>query len=222
MKLFIYSLFAISFMSCSTPSQTLSLTLPDGNYIIKKNGQKYDVNLKTINDTVFIEKNNITIESLPDYLKSLTTKTTFVLHSFDIDAFTTPFKFRPGRRDMPPQMNTTFNGAFYMGRRSDHFVYGKQKNIKGIERKFTQKTGYGFGAFAGVGSVFISPKVLSGAIDYEYDGFVFEYGTALLISYGNINTGLAIAADALIDRNRTKWIYQNQPWVGIIIGFNLN
>lgn len=34
--------------------------------------------------------------------------------------------------------------------------------------------------------------VLDYTIDFEYDGFVFEYGSALLISYGDINTGIAI------------------------------
>ncbi len=222
MKIIIYLLIIISYTSCYAPLQTLSPTLPDGNYIIKDNRQKEYVNMSTMNDTVFITKNDTIISSLPDYLKLLTTKITFVTHSFDIDAFTTSFKFRPGIKDMPQQMNTTFNGAIYIGRRSDHFVYGNQKNTKGIQRKITQKMGYGFGAFAGVGSVFINPKVLASTIDYEYDGFVFEYGVAMLVSYGNINTGIAIGADALTDKNRKNWIYQHKPWVGIFIGFNLN
>ncbi len=42
--------------------------------------------------------------------------------------------------------------------------------------------------------------VLYYTIDFEYDGFVFEYGSALLISYGDINTGIAIGADTLLDK----------------------
>ena len=94
--------------------------------------------------------------------------------------------------------------------------------MSGVERKFSQKIGYGIGGFFGLGTAVLNPRVLRNAIDYEYDGFVPEYGSAVLISYGNINSGIAIGADALVDKYRRNWIYQHKPWVGIILGINLN
>ncbi len=210
----------VSFSSCFT-SRAFSPALPDGKYIIKQDKMKEMVKAYTFNDTTYLKKNDSSI-IFSDYLESLKSKKIFIRHSFDIDAFTTPFKFRLGTEDMPPQLNSTFNGAIYLGYRSDHFVYRNKNIYADIERKFSQKIGYGLGGFLGFGSTLINPIVLRNTIDFEYDGFVFEYGTAVLISYRNINTGLAVGVDALIDKYRTNWIYQHKPWVGIIIGINLN
>lgn len=142
--------------------------------------------------------------------------------SFDFDVFTTPFKYRFATMGMPPQMNTAFNGSFYIGYRKDKLSVKKIKMPFGMEREKFKKTGLGFGCFAGVGSVFISPSAMQNSIDFEYDGFVIDYGVALLVGIRNLSTGLSLGFDFLPDKNGKKWIYQHKPWLGIFIGLNLN
>ena len=213
-------IFLISLNSCFF-SHKFPQTLPDGNYFIKKRNNKEIARAYTYNDTGYLIKNDST-KSFSDYLASLQQKEIYIRHSFDIDAFTTPFKFRPGIDNVPPQLNSALNGAIYLGYRADHFVFRNKNLMSEVEKKFSQKIGYGIGGFFGVSATLLNPRVLRNAIDYEYDGFVLEYGSAILISYGNINSGIAIGADALTDKYRKKWIYQHKPWVGIILGINLN
>ena len=192
----------ISLNSCF-PSHKFTQALPEGNYFIKQGNKKEIARAYTFNDTVYLVKNGTT-NTFSDYLGSLQQKEIFIRHSFDIDAFTTPFKFRPGIDDVPPQLNSTLNGAVYLGYRSDHFVFRNKNVMSAVEKKFSQKIGYGIGGFFGLSAALLNPRVLRNAIDYEYDGFVLEYGSAILISYGNFNTGIAIGADALIDRVSQK------------------
>ena len=220
-KLYILILIVlISLHSCFF-SHKFSQTLPDGNYFIKQENKTEKAQVYIFNDTVYLVKNDIT-KTFSDYLASLQQKETFIRHSFDIDAFTTPFKFRPGIDGVPAQLNSTVNGAVYLGYRSDHFVFLNKKVMATVEKKFSQKIGYGIGGFFGISAATLRPRFLRNAIDYEYDGFVLEYGSAILISYGNINTGISIGADVLTDKYRKNWIYQHKPWIGIILGVNLN
>jgi hypothetical protein len=47
---------------------------------------------------------------------------TFVNRSFDLDVLTILFKYRPGISNFPNQLNTKFNGAGYLGYRSDLYL----------------------------------------------------------------------------------------------------
>ena len=210
----------ISLNSCFFPHK-FSQSLPGGKYLIKEGDKKDTVRSYTFNDTVYLVKNGIT-NTFSDYLETLQQEEIFIRHSFDIDAFTTPFKMRPGIDGVPMQLNSALNGAVYLGYRTDHFVFRNKNIVSAAEKKSSQKIGYGFGGFFGLGAALLNSRVLGNAIDYEYDGFVLEYGSALLISFGNINTGIAIGADALVDKYRRNWIYQHKPWVGVILGINLN
>ena len=203
------------------PSRKFSQTLPDGEYVIKQENKKETGRAYSYNDTLYLEKNKVTT-TFSDYVASLQRKEIFIRHSFDIDAFTTPFKFRPGVDGVPTQFNSALNGAVYLGYRSDHYTFRNIDRTSSLEKKYNQKLGYGIGGFFGMGAAALNGRLLRNVIDYEYDGFILEYGTALLISYGSINTGIAVGADNLVDKYRKDWIYQNKPWIGILLGINLN
>ena len=98
----------------------------------------------------------------------------------------------------------------------------KREIYPGVFRENFSKTGFGFGGFIGAGSVFINPKFMDNAIDYEYDALAFDYGIAVLFGVRNFSTGLSLGFDFLTDKNRNNWVYQHQPWIGIFIGLNLN
>lgn len=123
----------------------------------------------------------------------------------DINIITIPFKIRPAEKNIPAQLNSNFSTALYIGKRKDH-----------------QKTAYGYGAFAGIGSATMNPLVTEQKIDYEYDGMVTTAGLAAIYNSRKLNVGLAIGADLLLDKNRAHWAYQGKPWIGLLIGIDLN
>ena len=47
-------------------------------------------------------------------------------------------------------------------------------------------------------------------------------GIAGLIGVGEFTFGAALGFDNLLDKNRKAWIYQDKPWIGFTVGFNIN
>lgn len=208
--------------SCSTEHRAFSRTLPDGQYRIKENAQWKKVVVYNDEDTTHLVFDTAAPHvHLADYLYTHAEQM-FVRHSLDLDVFSTPVKLRFAQKEVPRQLNAQINGNFYMGYRTDRYLYGKREPVRGKVQRYRHRVGYGGGAFLGLGSVFINPTFLQDAIPYEYDGVVLSYGAAVLVGYGNINTGLCLGFDFLTDRYRSHWIYQNKPWLGVTIGINLN
>lgn len=137
--------------------------------------------------------------------------------AFDIDILTLPFKIRPSVNSFPTQLNSNFNAALYVGKKYDfyHIKYHKEK------RKIKYR-GVGYGVFAGIGGVTMNPFVTGNNINYEYDGMVLHGGIATILDAKKMNFGIATGLDHLFDKNKTYWIYQNKPWIGILFGLNLN
>jgi len=144
-----------------------------------------------------------------------------VIHSFDVDVMTVPFKYRPSASGFPRQLNTTFNGNAYVGYRIDRFQPSFKQTPAGISKGLRHKA-ISIGAFGGLGSASINPWTTNNQITDEYDGLVVTRGLALFIGINSVTVGLATGWDYLTDRDKSIWIYQNKPWYGIAIGLNLN
>jgi hypothetical protein len=143
-------------------------------------------------------------------------------NTLDIDILTLPFKIRPSQQEFPPQLNANFSAAVYLGRRTDFYTVRYKKNfINELERQ-NKDIGIGFGGFLGLGSVTMNGSVTTNQIAYEYDGFVIDAGIAGIYDAKRFNIGLAVGIDHLFDDNRSFWLYQNKPWIGILFGLNLN
>jgi hypothetical protein len=146
----------------------------------------------------------------------------FTQRSFDLDVLTIPFKYRPAAADLPNQLNTNFNGALYVGFRRDIYRLTYKKAPFNISKRKITHYGYSVGLFTGLGSTAINPWVTRDQITSEYDGVVWLKGMAGIIGINNFTFGLAIGVDHLLDRNHKVWIYQNKPWIGLVLGLNLN
>lgn len=217
------------FCSCSVLQKTSVQDIAEGKYLIPAsadsaaNRKSTPVYVYTENDSVYYRTlAGRTVTKLLYPVNSKSNNIILLRPSFDFDVFTTPFKFRPAIAGMPAQFNTSFNGSFYLGYRVDRLKIQQKNIIDGISREKFTKSGIGIGAFAGIGSAFINPKVMNNTIDYEYDAFAIDYGAAVLVGFRNINTGVSLGFDFLTDKNRKQWIYQHKPWLGIFIGLNLN
>lgn len=143
-------------------------------------------------------------------------------NAFDADAFSVPFKIRPSQAGIPIQLDANFHLAFYAGRRHDFYTLGYKAAPNGKLYRYSQKTGVGYGIFLGFAAATMRPEFMNGAINYEYEGLTANAGIAGIFDAGSINIGLAIGADKLLDKNHNNWIYQHQPWAGVLLGINLN
>ncbi|MFY7840468.1 MAG: hypothetical protein ACOVP7_09335 [Lacibacter sp.] len=228
---------SFAFTGCSVLQKSSLQDIPEGRYLLPHNPaennakdslqQKHTdkIYLYLENDSIFYlpyNNHNSAPAKLIYPLSDQQTKLVLFKPSFDFDIFTTPFKFRPAITGIPQQLNTNFNGSFYFGYRMDRYTLKKRQLYPGVVRENFNKTGIGIGAFVGAGSVFINPKFMNNAIDYEYDAFAIDYGAAALFGFRNFSTGLSLGFDLLTDKNRKHWVYQNKLWIGIFIGLNLN
>jgi hypothetical protein len=59
-------------------------------------------------------------------------------------------------------------------------------------------------------------------VPYEYEGVIVDVGLAGIYDARIFNVGLAVGIDSLLDPNRRSWVYQRQPWFGVLFGLNLN
>lgn len=142
--------------------------------------------------------------------------------SLDMDVLTMPFKYRPSVSNFPNQLNTSFNGAFYTGYRTDRYSLSYSQMPLGNYKRMERHYGYSIGAFTGVGATPMNPWVTLYNIDSEYDGFIWLNGIAAIIAIQNLSFGIGAGADLLLDRNRNVWIYHGKPWISAAIGLNLN
>ena len=147
---------------------------------------------------------------------------TFQRSEIDVDVFTLPFKIRPAQVALPAQLNSNFNAALYIGRRIDLYNYRWKPISPTYAVRQLQSRGFGYGLFAGIGSVTINDFVTRTPIGIEYEGVVVNAGAAAIYDARIFNIGLAVGLDHLLDGNRQHWIYQQKPWFGVLFGLNLN
>lgn len=140
----------------------------------------------------------------------------------DIDVFTLPFKIRPSQGGIPPQLNSNFNAAAYLGRRLDFHRYRWQPVTPTFGVRKLRSQGFGYGLFTGIGSASINDLTTNGQLSYEYEGVIIDVGLAGIYDAKVFNVGLAVGIDNLLDPNRRLWVYQRQPWFGVLFGLNLN
>ncbi|GAB3731768.1 hypothetical protein [Spirosoma lituiforme] len=147
---------------------------------------------------------------------------TFQRSEIDVDVFTLPFKIRPAQAAIPAQLNSNFNAALYVGRRIDLYSYTWKAISPTYAVRQFQSRGFGYGLFAGIGSVAINDFVTRTPVGIEYEGVVINAGAAAIYDARVFNIGLAVGLDHLLDENRQRWIYQQRPWFGVLFGLNLN
>ena len=142
--------------------------------------------------------------------------------SLDIDITTILFKFRPGVTGLPAQMNVDFNGALYAGWRRDNYHLNCEKNPLGNCHFEIVNRGYDFGVFGGPGTTLISPFSTNGHYGDEYTGMIIQFGIAGFLESEVASFGIAMGYDYLLSPQRSIWIYNKKPWIGITIGTALN
>ncbi len=203
---------------CTACSTTSKFELTEGTYEFRQEGlpfKRVDL-LFDSNDSIRIFEKSIPVAikiDMPQY---------FRLKTFDLDAVTVPFKFRPEASLLPRQLTTDFNGNIYLGYRVDRIKLTYQNTPLGSRQKL-KEIGFSAGVFGGLGTTFISPWTTTDpAFTDEYNGCILSRGLAFLVGVNNLTFGLGVGWDYLTDRDKDIWIYQNKPWYGFTIGLNVN
>jgi hypothetical protein len=145
----------------------------------------------------------------------------FRQRSFDVDVMSIGFRYRPAISDVPNQLTTQFNGNLFLGYRIDRFMIDFRSTPIGLKKKLTHRA-VTAGVFGGFGATPLNPTTTSGRIAIEYDGLIVARGFALMVGINQLTVGAGLGWDFLTGANKSVWIYQNKPWLGLTVGLNLN
>jgi len=137
--------------------------------------------------------------------------------SVDIDLSTVLTKLRPATGGVPLQANTNLNAIIYLGVKKNIYVIKSRTSETKRTSSFIRHWGYDAGIFAGFGNTPVNPTTTADNITQEYDGLVFQKGVAAFIIIEKMAIGIALGYDNLMDNNSKFWIYNNKPWIGLVL-----
>jgi hypothetical protein len=143
----------------------------------------------------------------------------FIKNSVDVDLASVILKYRPATAGIPNQLSSNVNAALYVGLRKDFYKVIPYKTPL-QEEPYIRQIGFDAGIFAGLGITPVNPTVTHNAITQEYDGMIFQKGIAGFITFDNMSVGLALGFDSLLDKNKTSWVYNQKPYIGLVIGIS--
>lgn len=141
--------------------------------------------------------------------------------SIDLDISTVLLKYRFQKANVPNQLSSNLNVNLYSGFRKDYYSFIDQTTPTQEKKRTMNHFEFDFGVFIGLGITPINSSVTENNVTIEYDGMVFQKGLAVFVGMQRITAGLSVGFDNLLDENHHKWIYQQQPWLGLMIGINL-
>jgi hypothetical protein len=144
-------------------------------------------------------------------------RSSFINNSIDVDLTSILFKSRHSRDDVPNQFSADLDIAIYAGFRKDFYNIVSPVHPFHEEKSFIRQIGFDLGIFAGIGSSPVNPTVTNNNISQEYDAMIFQKGFAGFISINRMSLGLAVGFDNLLDKSKSYWIYNQKPYLGLII-----
>lgn len=142
----------------------------------------------------------------------------FTRNVIDIDLTTALLKYRPAQKDVPNQLNANLNAAVYAGLRKDFFKVSTAISPLHQVHSSLRHFEIDAGLFAGLGITPVNYTVTSNKVELEYDGIVFEKGFAVYFGLDFLTVGISLGFDNLLDPNRKSWIYNQKPWIGLMLG----
>lgn len=220
-------------ISCGPIRESSKYQFTEGFYKIKSAGKKEREYVLTGTDTIKV----FSIEALTRNVVDTTrysqiifppmkpagfNKTSFARNTLDLDVLTVLFKYRPATENFPPQFNATFNGAVYLGYRTDVYQLQYHKTPLHLFKREINHYGYSAGIFTGFGTARIDEYVTHNAIAIQYDGLVNLSGIAFIAALNKLTAGITFGIDHLLDKNHSVWVNNGKIWIGLSVGLNLN
>jgi hypothetical protein len=138
--------------------------------------------------------------------------------SVDADLSTILTKLRPSQGSVPLQLNANLNALVYIGYRKDYFMIKSSKDPLKKSHSFIRHAGFDAGLFAGLGITQVTPTNTDFKTLKEYDGVVFQKGVAVFFTIERISLGVSLGFDNLLDENSKIWLYNQKPYIGLVLG----
>lgn len=153
----------------------------------------------------------------------------FPYTSFDFGPMTIPFKqrfgYKKGTVTVDPQIQADLNigvfGGYTLGRYRKRYESGGTGELKDLSNlSFT------FGGFLNISTAALdSAATTAGKLPFSKDKTatigVVSFGVGVLTTIYNFQIGLFAGLDKGVGTNAQNWNYNNKPWVGIGIGYDL-
>lgn len=234
-RVFISIYFCFLFTSCISSKDTARFEIADGFYTSSIFGAQQKVYVDNRQDSIavfaltkngeFFKVDTTDREALffpQDLAQQTYADTYFKTREIDFDLIAIPFKYRFPVASQAQQLSTNLNASFYTGYRTDFYSLKYRNNKFGQLERVTRHYGISVGGFSGFGSSPITPWFTNDMITEEYDGWVWSNGFAVSLGIDYLNIGFAVGWDRLLDSNSSSWIYHRKPWLGLVIGININ
>jgi hypothetical protein len=232
-RLWVVCVYVFMLSSCESLKESSKYQFVEGYYKVSVKGKTENLYVLTGDDTIKayrsldisgekIDTTHAFLFAFPPVRPNNFSSTSFTRNTLDFDILTVLFKYRFPVNGFPPQLNASFNGALYLGYRTDVYKLSyKTTPMRYVKRSVTHY-GYSIGLFSGFGTARIDEYDTEGALNYEYDGLVNLTGVAIIAALDKLTAGLTIGVDHLLDKNNSVWINNGKPWIGISLGLNLN
>jgi hypothetical protein len=173
--------------------------------------------------TAILVKKKTVYTGLQKKFKDGESRHTFYKPSFDIDAITLPLLFRPATDGIPNQLESGFNGAIFLGYRTDVYIVDYDRTPFNNYKQSVKHYGTSTGLFLGIGSTIIDTNTTKNIyLNKDYEGMTLIYGLGVNTAIENINFGISIGLADLLDKNHEYWLFEGKPFIGFTLGINLN
>ncbi|MCF2489184.1 hypothetical protein [Dyadobacter sp. CY347] len=225
----------VHLLSCRSQKDSPKFNFADGVYHTSLKGQRQQVYVENTEDSISIyplkkgwqhaplKPSELMKHSVSQKAQITDSKSSkYWQNGFDVDILTIPIKFRPSSSTFPKQFSNHLNGAVYLGYRTDVYRLSFVRDPIGRLHEKVKHYGISGGFVTGFGLTPINPWVTNNGISIEYDGMAWSKGVAVLMGVENLTFGLIGAVDHLLDGNRSLWLYQGKPYLGLVVGLNLN
>ncbi len=208
---------AFLFCSCESLKESSKYQFVEGYYKVPIKGRTEKLYVLTGSDTIKaysekdvradkIDTSRAFLFAFPSIRPNDFKGYTFTRNTFDFDVLTILFKYRFPVQGFPPQLNASFNGAVYIGYRTDVYRLSYKTTPLHYTKRSITHIGYSVGFFTGFGTARIDEYDTEGALNYEYDGLVNLTGIAVIAALDKLTAGLTIGVDHLLDKNSSVWI----------------
>ncbi len=184
--------------------------------VTQENINIYKVSDKNINKDVYLSFSTGTTDSIEITPLKLRKR------SLDLDITSILLKYRPSVYNLPQQLTTDLNIAIYAGWRHDKYTIKSETDPLNKRYLKISSLAYDFGFFTGPGTTSINGFTTNNRAVNEYSGMIMQTGFAGFLESNVASFGFSLGFDYLLNRDRRIWIYQNKPWVGVIVGVALN
>jgi hypothetical protein len=232
-RLWVVAVFVFVLSSCESLKESSKYQFVEGYYKVPVKGKTEKLYVLTGSDTIKafrardisgekIDTTHAVLFVFPPIKPDNFSSRTFTRNTLDFDILTILFKYRFPAKGFPPQLNASFNGALYLGYRTDVYKLSYKTTPMRYMKRSVTHYGYSIGVFSGFGTARIDEYDTEGSLNYEYDGLVNLTGVAVIAALDKLTAGLTIGVDHLLDKNSTAWINNGKPWIGISLGLNLN